>query len=353
MRSMRLRHGAWIGLGCALAVGCDADGRTLESAAATAPTTAMEAAELDDGGLPVPGAGADECIVVMYVPADASFRRDDFVHRVRRSYDEATRVVEERSVDEMMGRAPAGQGDLFWLYDSEGRLLAYAGVEFRYDYEYDDHGNLSVERVSHPASRDLFAPRDPLRILTVHENHYDGERLTESATRATDPEAGRRTFHEDEKGRCDRVGVDYTRADVSDVIETRAYDERDRLVRTEVVSVPDAPRKVHTVRDYAYDDSGRLVSMEQQGGGLWRALAEGRVDVAQYVSSRDDGTRVTEDVDFTTDTPDGYVERDGMPRPAGIFYRIASAGCSALEQRIPQRTGGTHCRLAAREDNAY
>ena len=219
---------------------------------------------------------------------------------------------------------------LKWRYASEGRIIAYLGVEqpFQHDYAYDERDNVEEFRLTYPETPDLMHPSTAdVWIGRTYANVYDAEgRLTES--RVTEHGGGitattvTRTFEEDSEGRCARILT--TGASTGE--ELLEYDASGRLSRVVATSSEAGCEKwIHTL---TYDDQGRvLVSATACEGNPHPYFGNGRSseahtylpDGSETVAIHDELTDVTSDRNRTLKRSVACLRIDveiGKPRDA-------------------------------------
>ncbi len=148
---------------------------------------------------------------------------------------------------------------LKWRYASNGRIIAYIGVEqpFQHDYRYDDHDNVTDFRLSYPDSVDVLSPSQAAPWMEAsYANEYGPSGLLTATTVTSSgggagPSPGRRTYTEDAAGRCASVETHGSQ----DVTETRTYDQAGRLstVKQSGMSWPG-------LQTITYDDQNRIAT---------------------------------------------------------------------------------------------
>jgi YD repeat-containing protein len=212
------------------------------------------------GAVPSDPSVTDGCLEVVTWP-DNPTRQE-----TRATWDPALRILtrETRSLP----AAPQSVATLKWRYATEGRIIAYIGVDqpFQHDYDYDEHANVVQFRLSYPGTPDLFTPSTaPTWIGTSYENQYSpagrlaASTITTFGDGAGAPPARHRTFTEDDAGRCWRI--ESPDAD-SPYVETRTYDDRGRLVQI------DAEQGATTsLTSVTYDDQDRILARSDTYSG--------------------------------------------------------------------------------------
>lgn len=173
----------------------------------------------------------------------------------RKTWDRALRIL---TAEYSSTRGFVNISTLRWRYASEGRIIAYIGVEqpFQHDYVYDEHDNVTDFRLSYPSTPNLMVPSDASPwIGTAYANEYDanGRLTTSTATpygggaSSLGPEKS--VYTEDASGHCTVIEVT---SGTSSSKEVRTYDAEGRLLEARV-SGSGASVKVTT-----YDSRGRI-----------------------------------------------------------------------------------------------
>jgi hypothetical protein len=249
----------------------------------------------------------------------------------RETWDETTRVRTR-----YMPATPDGQKSLAWRYDAEGRVLTYIGFgsAFQHDYQYDEHGNVKDFRLSYPQP-DLFMrySGDPW-MGTSYANEYSasGVLLASTVTPYGEGNASaravRKTFVQDEQGRCLRVE---TKGGYADTVEARDYDAASRLSTVHMESSGSVAHNFAcnaSTETHAYDAAGRVERVTRRCDGgpgaptIWM----------QTHAYADDGAVTIETFNFDTDV--------GDPNVGTIEKR--SPGCAAMDAEITRTD--TACR---------
>jgi len=223
----------------------------------------------------------------------------------RRTWDRAARILTEEGSS---SRTFTEVGTLKWRYTTDGRILAYIGVEqpFQHDYVYDDHDNVSEFRLSYPAKPDLMTPSTAdTWIGTRYGNEYGADgRLTASTMSHFGSSASggsRSMFFEDGAGRCERIEKTFVSAEPS--TETRLYDEAGRVKHVEAAQ--QGALVDHT--DSTYDDQGRIQTytfvLEPRTGfarGMVSTTYDYLPDGTQTITRDDTLTDVADDLHVVT-----------------------------------------------------
>jgi len=204
------------------------------------------------GVVPSGSSATDGCLEVL-AWGDSPPRQE-----TRTTWDPALRILTKET--RSLPAAAQSVSTLKWRYAAEGRIIAYIGVEqpFQHDYDYDDHANVVQFRLSYPATPDLLTPSTaPTWIGTSYENEYSpaGRLATSTITTFGDgggPPARRRTYTEDDAGRCWRIESPDTD---SPYLETRTYDDRGRRVLTDA-----AQATATSLTSVTYDDQDRILA---------------------------------------------------------------------------------------------
>ena len=205
-----------------------------------------------------PAAGPTGCLEVRRWPDNPGV-----IDHTRKAWDATRRILTAET-------SPSATFDkiwtLQWRYASEGRILAYAGLQpdaFQHDFRYDSHDNLIEMRASYPDRADVTTPSSSASTYaTVYANEYDpaGRLLTSTVTMSggIEPRVVKRTYTE-EAGRCTKivsVGPEGTQEEV------RSYDDAGRLIRSEQTG---GYRPSSTA--IVYDDKGRVDTLTIAIGG--------------------------------------------------------------------------------------
>jgi hypothetical protein len=290
------------------------------STGGTAPVVAGAAGAADEG-----------CVDVQTSPD--MYANGPSIMRYGLDYEPRTKILAQSRLD-----SNAATESLFWRVDGRGRVLTYAGSGFRHDFTRDERGNVTEFLFTYEDWTDLTeAPSGSAYMSYTCEHTYDDSGLLERSERV-DPDLGNATYvyKHDAEGRCESVE---TPGEDSSGLETRVY-ENGALTQVIESTPSDAGEQRLRVTDYRYDDRGRLIAREQDGGGHWGAIADGTPDITYYWTYEDDGSWTSEYMDYTTDVPNDSV--DGRT----CFHRIDafSAGCAALASQIP-RPSGLECRF--------
>jgi YD repeat-containing protein len=285
------------------------------------------------------------CIITTSTPAGAGDPTRTYVWR---SYLAEQRIVRDIAID-AQGKplaydAPANTSTYAKL-DTDGHMLVRAleaggGELQRFDFARDRHGNIISYRELHTAHRDLEAPApEAPSVAYDFVNHYSTDGLLEKHNRADS--SGSTDYRHDADGRCLLILAD-------DGIEHRDYDGDGRLSAQIFGPMdPDAPTDPATstpssVTTHRYDDRGRPLAVERDGGGSAAWPVDGQPDVQTLWSYADDGSCSVESIDFTSDSPNVTVERDGGMVAAHEQLQTWSTGCTAVQASIPV-PAGTAC----------
>lgn len=282
------------------------------------------------------------CIITTSTPAVQSAGGSETDTHTWRSYLAEQRMVRNISVDAQGKPLPYDSPRNTSVYvklDMAGRTLVLArevgaGELERLDFQRDGHGNAVSYREVHTARRDLLtpAPEQP-SVAYGFINHYSSDGLLEKHNR-TDS-GGSINYRHDADGRCQLILAD-------DGIEQRDYDEAGRLSIQSFSSVnPDTPTAStqSSVTTHRYDEQGRLHAIERDGDGPAALPVDGQPDVQMFWSYVGDGSWSVETLDFTSQSPNDTVERDGASVAARRTIETWSAGCAALEATIPVPLG--------------
>jgi hypothetical protein len=305
----------------------------------------LEATALDPGeGVSL--ADPEACIVVGSTgSAQSSGLSEPYVTRRWRSYDAEQRIVRDISVDEEghpLALADAANTSTYTKLDEAGRVLIRAveaggGELDRFDDTRDRRGNVVFHRQSRSALRDLSrSPPEEPSVSLAFINHYESTGLLQKHNR-TDASFSVSYSH-DASGRCEFI-FDEER------VEHREYDSNGRLSTRSVDPLVSEPaveplsKPASSVTTHRYDDQGRPISVEQDGDSF-RALAiDGQPDIQTLWSYPADGSVLIEYIDFSSDTPNDRVERNGELVPAQDRREAWSSGCAAVQASIPVPEG--------------
>jgi hypothetical protein len=295
--------------------------------------------EIPDDGLPLsPRAApfevaADECVVTTSRRGRASAGAPvaTIATYTRRDYDPTLRIFSEINLDnrgDVSGRVSSEHRQL----DETGRVLVAIHQERqgpigRIDYGRDAQHNLVSRRSAAVDAVDFESA--PAPATPEYTNMYDGEGLLLRHVRADE------TFdyvHEAD-GRCASITTRYW-------IERREYDADGRLQAqlfdpTEVTLESTFKRESYRI-DHRYDEHGREIASEQDGGGgVVGVASDGDPDVLLLHTYQEDGSVVVQYTDFLIDSTNDRVERHGQLRPARHSFEVFSPGCQALQARMP------------------
>lgn len=252
---------------------------------------------------------------------------------VWRSYLAAQRVVREIAIDAQgkpLSYDSTENTSTYLKLDLAGHVLVRAteaggGELRRFDFARDKHGNIVSQSEVHTAHRDLEAPAPEAPSVNVDfVNHYSSEGLLEKHNRADS--SGGTDYEHDSDGRCQLIRAD-------DGIEHREYDADGRLSTQFFGPMnPDAPTdpmaSPSSVTTHRYDDEGRPLAIERDGGGPSALPVDGQPDFRTLWSYSDDGSCRAESVDLTSGSP-------------GDTVQTWSAGCVAVQASIPVPQGDT------------
>ena len=309
-------------------------------------------ADVENGTAPLAaGAGvsmtdSQACIVTTSTPSAQSADGSEPSRRfVWRSYLAEQRILREIAIDAQGKPLPydsAANTSTYTKLDVDGRVLVRAqeaggGELQRSDFARDRHGNVVSQREIHTAHRDLDAPA-PEAPSVAHDfvNHYSSAGLLEKHNRADS--SASTNYRHDADGRCQLILAD-------DGIEHRDYDAQGRLQAQLFGPMnPDAPTDPATstpssVTIHRYDERGRPLASERDGGGPAALPVDGQPDVQTLWSYADDGSCSVELRDFTSDSPNDTLERNGVLVAARRELQIWSTGCVAVQASIPVPAG--------------
>ncbi len=289
--------------------------------------------------------GEPGCII-----ADGDSLQADFTqHYIRRSFDPDTRIVTYNYFYVEDGDT-IGFQTVYNRLDAQGLLLAYQKVDDddsgpirRRDFTRDSSGNVTrFEIISGEEVTDLTEPSgiEPSEFYE-YEHTFNAEgRLIESTFVDGEPaEADHVEYTHDKDGRCEAIVSTYVDSfyDLAKTDETRAY-ENGRISK-KIIDITDVNgTSMQIVTVYKYDDQGRLIAEEQDGGGHWSFSADGTVDLLIYWKYYPDGATLVEYRDYTTDVPNDEVEVDGEIRSVGRSFEVWSQECAAQDAQIPKNT---------------
>lgn len=253
---------------------------------------------------------------------------------VWRSYLSTRRIVRDIAIDAQgkpLSYDSTENASTYVKLDVSGYVLARAmeaggGELQRFDYARDRHGNIVSQSEVRTAHRDLEAPAPEAPSADFDfVNHYSSSGLLEKHNRADS--SGGTDYEHDSEGRCQLIRAD-------DGIEHREYDADGRLSAQFFGPMnPDAPTdpvaSPSSVMRHRYDDRGRPLVVERDGGGPAALPVDGQPDFRTQWSYADDGSCSAESVDLTGDSPNDTVQ-------------TWSAGCAGLQASIPA-PGGSAC----------
>jgi len=286
------------------------------------------------------------CIIVEGAPAlpSADAGGADVTRRWR-SYDVERHILRDVSVDadgKPLELDAAANTSTYALLSDRGRPMisareAGAGALRRSDYDRDTHGNVVSYQETLTATRGVSAaPPELPSVAYDFVNHYEASSGLLRKHNRTDGSTGLNYTH-DSSGRCETIVDDLW-------IERRAYDANGRLASQrrdplDPLAAPAAAQAVSSLTTHRYDDQGRRLAIEVDGGGPGALPIDGKADVLTRWSYADAGGVVVEHIDYGSDTPNDTVDRDGQP--LGVLHRWESwsPGCDAVQAEIPVYPG--------------
>jgi len=321
---------AWLGCSGGTA---DSDGNTTESQAALAPIGTVSMSD------------SSACIVTVEAPLllSADVQRTSVTSRWL-SYDSELHLLRDIAVDEQgnpLALDETNDASSYTTVSDQGRTLIAArevgsGTLQRADYARDSHGNLRSYRQTRTASRALSAPSTEPLVAYDFVNHYQSSGLLVKHNRA-DSSASISYTH-DSNGRCSSIVDDFwserREYDAAGRLSIQRVDPLDPLAPTETGSEP-----ASSVTTHRYDDQGRPLAIEQDGGGASTLPLDGKPDVLTRWSYGAQGGWVVEYIDFGSDTPNDTLDRDGQLVRARHRWESWSPGCEAVQASIPVRQG--------------
>jgi hypothetical protein len=282
------------------------------------------------------------CIITVGAPTMPSpDARGADVTRRWRSYAVPQHILRDVSVDaDGTPLAPdaASNRSTYVLLSERGRSLISAqetgaGALQRSDYQRDSHGNAVSYRQTLTSTREVSASLPELPSV-AHDfvNHYDASAGLLRKHNRSDGSASINYTH-DANGRCESI--------VDDVwIERRQYDANGRLASRQLDALdPLTQAAAASSITYRYDEQGRPLAIEQDGGGPGAPPSDGQADVLTRWSYADDLAVIVEYIDYGSDTPNDTVERDGQALSALHRWEFWSPGCEAVQAEIPVARG--------------
>jgi hypothetical protein len=225
---------------------------------------------------------------------------------VRKTWDPQLRILTQEASQSPPFAAPIST--VKWRYASEGRIIAYIGVEqpFQHDYRYDEHDNVIEVRDSYPQTPDLMTPSTASTwIDTSYDNQYSptGRLIGSTITSFGEGAGGRppvhRTYVEDDAGRCKRV--ESVSPDVP-YVQERTYDDAGRLWRIEATTGSGTSASTRTDTT-TYDDQSRVqrwtivlsAVTSRPGLGTVTRTYDHAPDGSETIRTEDDTTDVLDD----------------------------------------------------------
>jgi len=268
---------------------------------------------------------------------------------VRRSYDAEQRLVTESPVDaaglDIDAADPHQSRALYHRLDAEGRVLVKAGGgggyrPFRQDFARDAQGNVIDSRYAYSDTLELDGELSgDIYGWVTYTNDYDIEgRLTAHTVSDQDEDgmAGSYAYTHDDLGRCATSVL--RGASTGDESSRFQYDDAGRLSRLTLETLHWGVQFTQ-VGTLGYDEEGRLVREERDGGGYEvPAPVDGALDSWTLTRYYADGRKSEESVSLVSDEVNDTIVVDGTPRSASHYIEYASAGCAALEAAIPKPT---------------
>lgn len=245
-------------------------------------------------------------------------------------YNEMTRILSQEFVATATENAPTTNA-LHYRVNEAGWMITYAGDGFRHDHSRDEQHNVTRFEFVYEDWTDLLLPTQASPYMSYDATHTYGEDglLTETTQTENDDVTTYEYVH-DAEGRCAQIQITGTLQRT----ETRTYVEG-RLERvTARISQTDGETSRVVVTTYSYDETERIIAVEQDGGGHWGANADGTPSIVSYWSYETDGRYSVDSRDYTTDTPNDVADGRSCSRVV-ITY---SAGCNALLEQIPVPT---------------
>lgn len=286
---------------------------------------------------------ADECVV-----ATSSRTRDigavpvrfsTTVSYARRSYDPLRRLRTELPLDNQgqpARSATALSRVNYHAFSAEGRELLFALPKgdqlMRVDYARDEHGNLVSARESYVQSLDEELQTQGSLLYGFSNSYDDAGRLVQRVTTGGQwgsPTPVTYVYRHDDQGRCSGVAT-------PERSERWDYDAQGRLALLHIELSDSADDQYDSASSYEirqrYDEQGRLIAIEQDGGGLFELPMDGTIDSATLHHYQADGSLSSEYIDGLTD-----YGIDPLPngRTGHHYFELLSPGCQALEASIP------------------
>lgn len=281
----------------------------------------------DDGGA---------CVITRSV-GRGSDTSDPRYERVR--YDSTTRVLtRESSLDADFAEIRSTERSLL---DEEGRELArvaedsYNHMSWRFDRTFDAQGNLLESLATYTDDLEFaHVPSGGHYGEQRFEHEYDADgKLSESHTRVWEPGSwnySHWSYHSGSNGDCERIEAEGEQRGSSQ--ESFVY-ERGRLSGTRVLlDVQGAKLEIET--KLRYDGKGRISAVEQDGDEHSHASVDGVLDVVRSYEYDSDGSATRTDVDYTCDTPNETLERDGDEIWLCSSTEHRSAKCAAIVEKL-------------------
>jgi YD repeat-containing protein len=267
------------------------------------------------------------------------------VTRRWRSYAAAQHILRDVSVDAdgtPLEPDAAANTSTYVLLSERGRPLisaqeAGAGALLRSDYQRDTHGNARSYRQTLTTTRGVSAsPPELPSVAYDFVNHYDASSGLLLKHNRSDGSAGINYTH-DANGRCESISDEVS-------IERRQYDSNGRLASRQLDALDPLTlvAAASSVTTYRYDEQGRPLAIEEDGGGPGAQAPDGKADVLIRWSYADDEAAIVEYIDYGSDTPNDTVERDGQPLNAMHRWESWSPGCEAVQAELPV-AGGEAC----------
>ena len=234
---------------------------------------------------------------------------------------------------------------LAWRYDSDGKVLAYAGFErepgygnFQHDREYDPQGNLSDFRLSYPDKPDLNVPSPADTWMgTRYEHEYDAQDKLQASTITpygpgnSSPLVERVEYQHDAAERCASKLINIEGRD--SIKERFVYDSRDRLIEEHQTGRSNGPFAcTGSITTISYDDRDRVTARRTWACGR---ATNTPADVELVHTYDAQGGRRTEIIDQLTDVVnDMIITPEGEALWVSHTIETQSPGCATIAAAI-------------------
>jgi hypothetical protein len=226
-------------------------------------------------------------------------------------------------------------------FDADGNVLVQATTgspvqpnPYRFDREYDEHGNQIENMMTYTSDFDLSKkPEPPHQYAHDYAHTYDPEALL--LRTETDGALPRWEYAHDDAGRC--VGITRVSAADDSRVETRSF-EGDQWIGWRRVDSRFG-RDIEIEGALHFDARGRLTLWEQDGSSSWMLdPADGEPDVIETHDYAADGSVTVTSLDFTGDLVNAMALHKGVLQGVWKSVWTFTPDCAEIMAQLPQRT---------------